>query len=208
MKARYLSLIFVLFAAAAFTAQQPAPTPELQPELKQALAHDDACFKPASSAASDQALAGSVATESSVTERKATRQSVTQQNATKPIVTEQVVTEPIRVGGREAGIIAAPQDACDCANGNCSTFVYLKSGSSYKLALQDRFSSLKPMKIVKHGMPSLSGKFQVSAGQEETTVFDWSGREYEPSLCATVTQRKNLRLPSIARHPCREVAKR
>jgi hypothetical protein len=172
MTARYLSLLFVLFAAVAFTAQQPAPTPELQPELKQALAHDDACFKPGSPAASDQALAGSVAAD--------------------PISTGQSVTE----------------DACGCANGNCSTFVYLKSGDSYKLALQDRFSSLKPMKIVKHGMPSLSGKFQVSAGQEETTVFDWSGRQYQPSLCATVTQRKNVRLPSISRHPCKEAGRR
>ncbi|HWG49597.1 MAG TPA: hypothetical protein VN669_07885 [Candidatus Acidoferrales bacterium] len=193
MTARYLSLLFVLFAAVAFTAQQPAPTPELQPELKQALAHDDACFKPGSPAASDQALAGSVAADPISTGQS---------------VTEQVVTEPIRVGGREAGIIAAPQDACGCANGNCSTFVYLKSGDSYKLALQDRFSSLKPMKIVKHGMPSLSGKFQVSAGQEETTVFDWSGRQYQPSLCATVTQRKNVRLPSISRHPCKEAGRR
>lgn len=193
MKPWYLSLLFLLFAAAAFTAQQPAPTPELQPELKQALAHDDACFKPTSDAASAQTLASSVATEPVIP---------------KKIVSDQVVTEQIRVGGREAGIIAAPQDACDCANGNCSTFVYLTSGSSYKLALQDRFSSLKPMKIVKHGMPSLSGKFQVSAGQEETTVFDWSGREYQPSLCATVTQRKNVRLPAIARHPCKETARR
>jgi hypothetical protein len=192
MKARYLSLLFVLFAAAAFTAQQPGPAADLQPELKQALAHDDACFKPTSDAASDQALAGPVASEPAVP---------------KKIVTEQVVTEQIRVGGREAGIIAAPQDACDCADGNCSTFVYLKSGDSYKLALEDRFSSLKPMKIVKHGMPSLSGKFQVTAGQEETTVFDWSGRQYQPSLCATVTQRKSVRLPSIVRHPCKSTGR-
>jgi hypothetical protein len=188
----------VFFAAVAFTAQQPATAPELQPELKQALAHDDACFKPGNAASSDQVLSGSVTTEPT-----AAGQIVTEQ-----VVTEQVVTEQIRVGGREAGIIAAPQDACGCANGNCSTFVYLKSGDNYKLALQDRFSSLKPMKIVKHGMPSLSGKFQVSAGQEETTVFDWSGRQYQPSLCATVTQRKNVRLPSISRHPCKEAARR
>jgi hypothetical protein len=132
MKAQYPLLLLVLFTAAAFTAQQSSPTaelqPELQPELQQALAHDDACFKPASAAASDQALAGSVSTDPV---------------ATEPNVSEQVVTEQIRVGGREAGIIAAPQDACDCANGNCSTFVYLKSGDSYKLSLHDRFSSLK-----------------------------------------------------------------
>ena len=182
----YLSLLFVLFAATAFPAQQSGSMADLQPELKQALAHDDACFR-TGSAVSNQALASAVATE--------------------PVVTEQVVTEQIRVGGREAGIIAAPQGGCDCANGNCSTFVYLKSGDSYKLALEDRFSSLKPMKIVKHGMPSLSGKFQVTPGREETTVFDWSGRRYQASLCATVTQRKSVRLPSISRHPCKNTSR-
>jgi len=192
MRHWYISMLFVLLAVSAFIAQQSGPVADLQPELKQALAHDDACFKPASGAGSDQALAGSVATEPAIP---------------KKIVTEQVVTEQIRVGGREAGIIASPQGGCDCADGNCSTFVYLRSGDNYKLALEDRFSSLKPMKIVKHGMPSLSGKFQVTAGQEETTVFDWSGRQYQPSLCATVTQRKSVRLPSIVRHPCKSTSR-
>jgi hypothetical protein len=63
------------------------------------------------------------------------------------------------------------------------------------------------MKIVKHGLPSLSGKFQVSPAEEETTVYDWSGKEYQPSLCATVVQRKNVRLPSISRHPCKDSVK-
>jgi hypothetical protein len=177
MKSCHISLLFVLLAATTFTAQQSGSMADLQPELKQALAHDDACFKTDTGAISDQALASTVA------------------------------TERILVGNHETGIIASPQDGCDCADGNCSTFVYLKSGDTYKLALEDRFSSLKPMKIVKHGMPSLSGKFQVKAGQEETTVFDWSGRQYQPSLCATVTQRKSVRLPSIVRHPCKSTSR-
>jgi len=172
MIVRYSFLFIVLAAGTPFSGGQSATVADLQPQLRQALAHDDACMGASAGDASNQALQS-------------------------PIETEE-----IRTGGRDDGIIAAPQDGCDCRKGNCSTFVYLKSGDGYKLALEDRFASLHPMKIVKHGLPSLSGKFQVSAVQEETTVFDWSGKQYEPSLCATVTQRKNIRLPSIARHPC------
>lgn len=113
-----------------------------------------------------------------------------------------VKTEEIRAAGREAGVIASPQDTCHCEGENCATFVYLKSGDSYRLALESKLASLHPMKIVKHGLPSLSGKVQVSPVQEETTVYDWNGQEYQPSLCATVMQRKNQRLPSISQHPC------
>lgn len=118
-----------------------------------------------------------------------------------------VKEEEIRSGGREAGVIVSPQDTCHCEGENCSTFVYIKSGESYTLTLQNRFASLRPMKIVKHGLPSLSGKLQVSPVQEETTVYDWNGQEYQPSLCATVVQRKNQRLPSITQHPCGRAAR-
>lgn len=178
MISRYSFLIFILVAGMAFSGGQSARIADLQPQLRQALAHDDACV--AASTIGD----------------------ISNQALQSPIETEE-----IRMGGHDAGVIAAPQDGCDCRNGNCSTFVYLKSSDGYKLALEEHFASLHPMKIVKHGLPSLSGKFQVSPVQEETTVFDWSGKQYEPSLCATVTQRKNVRLPSIARHPCRESAK-
>lgn len=116
-----------------------------------------------------------------------------------------VRTEEIRVGGREAGVIAAPQDACHCDGENCATFVYLKSGDDYKLALENKFASLHPMKVAMHGLPSLSGKLQVNGSQEETTVYDWDGKEYKPSLCATVSQLKNRKLPVIVRHPCGKV---
>lgn len=116
-----------------------------------------------------------------------------------------VKTEEIRVGGHEAGVIASPQDACHCENQNCATYVYLRSGDTYKLALENSFASLRPMKIIKHGLPSLSGKLQVNNAQEETTVFDWAGHSYEPSLCATITLRKNQRLPSIEHHACGRV---
>ncbi|MGE5322052.1 MAG: hypothetical protein ACM3SW_04290 [Actinomycetota bacterium] len=178
MTSRYSFLLFILAAATPFSSGQSARIADLQPQLQQALEHDDACVAPSKGDVSNQALQSPVE------------------------------TEEIRTGGHDAGVIAAPQDGCDCRNGNCSTFVYLKSGDNYKLALEEHFASLHPMKIVKHGMPSLSGKFQVTPDQEETTVFDWSGKQYEPSLCATVTHRKNIRLPSIARHPCPKSAGR
>jgi hypothetical protein len=177
MKIRYSFLLFVLFGGMAFSGEPSGRVADLQPELKQALAHDDACFKVSLDKPSDQVLQ-------------------------TPVDTQQIFS-----GGRQAGVIAVPQDDCDCRNGNCSTFVYLKSGDGYSLALQNHFSSLRPMKIVKHGLPSLSGKFQVSPVEEETTVYDWSGKQYQPSLCATVVQRKNVRLPSISRHACKDSVK-
>lgn len=178
MISRYSFLLFILAAGTLSSGGQSARIADLQPTLRQALAHDDACVAGSTGDISNQALQSPVE------------------------------TEEIRTGGHDDGIIAAPQDGCDCSNGNCSTFVYLKSGDGYKLALEERFASLHPMKIVKHGLPSLSGKFQVSAIQEETTVFDWSGKQYDPSLCATITQRRNIRLPSIARHPCTKSVRR
>jgi len=35
----------------------------------------------------------------------------------------------------------------------------------------------------------------------ETTVYDWDGKDYRPSLCASVTRGKKV--PTIVRHPCR-----
>jgi hypothetical protein len=108
---------------------------------------------------------------------------------------------PIRTGGREVGTIVEVQGTCHCRNGNCDALVYLRKGEGYRLALHEKYASLHPMKIVKQGMPSLTGKFEVSTLKMETTVYDWDGNNYKPSLCATVI--KGKRVPSITRHPCR-----
>jgi hypothetical protein len=171
MKPLYRFLVFLFVAGTAFSGEPSGRIADLQPELKQALVHDDSCAKSA-----EGTHAGELQS---------------------PVLTQKILFQ-----GREAGVIAAPQDDCHCRNGNCSTFVYLKSGEAYRLAFEERFATLRPMKVVKHGLPSLSGKFQVSQMQEETTVYDWSGRDYEPSLCATVTQRGHQKLPSISQHPC------
>jgi len=112
---------------------------------------------------------------------------------------------PIRSSGREVGTIVEVQGACHCQNGNCDALVYLRKGEGYRLALHEKYASLHPMKIVKQGMPSLTGQFEVSTLKMETTVYDWDGKNYKPSLCATVI--KGKRVPSITRHPCKPPAR-
>jgi hypothetical protein len=108
---------------------------------------------------------------------------------------------PIHSGGRDVGTIVEVQGACHCQNTNCDALVYLRSGEGYKLALHEKYASLHPMKIVKQGMPSLTGQFEISSLKMETTVYDWDGKAYKPSLCATVI--KGKKVPSITRHPCK-----
>lgn len=108
---------------------------------------------------------------------------------------------PIHSGGRDVGTIVEVQGACHCKNSNCDALVYLRNGEGYKLALHEKYASLHPMKIVKQGMPSLTGQFEVSSLKMETTVYDWDGKAYKPSLCATVI--KGKKVPSITRHPCK-----
>jgi hypothetical protein len=157
--------------------EQYARLSELQPELQQALVRDAACSVKPSSTSDGQGSALMVA----------------------PVTTQEILA-----AGREAGVIAAPHDSCHCVNENCSTFVYLRSDGDYKLALHDTFASLRPMKVAMHGLPSLSGKYQVNANQEETTVFNWNGQRYEPGLCATVTRRNNQKVPALATQPCKK----
>ena len=111
----------------------------------------------------------------------------------------------IRSGGRDVGAIVEVQGACHCQGMNCDSLVYLRQGEGYRLALHEKYASLHPMKIVKLGMPSLTGQFEVSAKQMETTVYDWDGKDYRPSLCATVI--KGSRVPAITRHACKVTAK-
>ena len=108
---------------------------------------------------------------------------------------------PIHAGGREAGTIVAVKGPCHCQATNCDVLVYLRNGQGYRLAVHEKYSSLHPMKIVKRGMPSLTGQFEISQQKMETTVYDWDGKDYRPSLCATVT--KGKRTPTIARHSCK-----
>lgn len=115
---------------------------------------------------------------------------------------EPTLTEiPIRSGSKEVGAIIEVQGACHCQATNCDSLVYLRTGQGYRLALHEKYASLHPMKIVKLGMPSLTGQFEVSDLKMETTVYDWNGKDYMPTLCATVV--KGKKPPTITRHPCK-----
>jgi hypothetical protein len=114
-------------------------------------------------------------------------------------------TLPIRSGGRDVGTIVEVQGACHCQSTNCDALVYLRSGEGYKLALHEKYASLHPMKIVKEGMPSLTGQFEVNSLKMETTVYDWDGKVNKPSLCATLI--KGKKVPSITRHPCKALSR-
>jgi hypothetical protein len=165
-------IIFLMFLAAA-GAVFAMQQDALPADLKDAALHDAACAKPDTAANTDGA------------------------NTEAPNVT----ALPIRTGGREMGTIVTVQGACHCQTSNCDTLVYLRTGQGYRMALREKYASLHPMKIVKRGMPSLTGKVEVSAARMETTVYDWDGKDYRPSLCATVI--KGKRVPSITQHPCK-----
>jgi hypothetical protein len=114
-----------------------------------------------------------------------------------------VKTQPIHnSSGAEAGTIVTPTDPCHCVNQNCRTYIFLKSGETYDLALADSFALLRPMKVLKKGLPSLTGKFQVSPSEAESTIYDWDGTRYRATLCATVTQGEGRARPTIAPHVC------
>lgn len=104
--------------------------------------------------------------------------------------------------GKNVGVIVKLSDACHCRDTNCGTYVFLRNDAGFKLAFSGGFSSLHPVRVFKHGYPSLSGKVQLSKAQAESTVFDWNGKAYAPSLCATVMQAAGRKAPSIVHHDC------
>lgn len=164
-----------LLAASAMSQGGAGTVAELPAGLKEALLRDAACEKPADSPAADQA--GFLAT---------------------PIVTQEIRGET----RAQVGVIAAFQSGCHCRDTNCTTYVYLKNGESYKLGFSRVFTSLHPMRGFKRGLPSLTGKLQVSESRAETTVYDWNGTQYQQSLCATITQATGQKRPTIVRHEC------
>ena len=173
----FIFLIFVIAASSACALQQY----ELPADLKDVSLHDAACVSPAASQNND----------------------AVNNDAAKMDAPELTAT-PIRAGGREVGSIVAVRGACHCQAANCDQLVYLRTGQGYRLALHEKYASLHSMKIVKLGMPSLTGQLEVTAARMETTVYDWDGKDYHPRLCATVI--KGKRVPSIMQHPCKAAA--
>ena len=125
---------------------------ELSPDLKAAALKDAACTSPADAQNADA--------QSNDANRNA--QSADTKSVDSKTNDSTLEALPIRSRGREVGTIVEVQGACHCQNGNCDALVYLRNGEGYRLALHEKYASLHPMKIVKQGMPSLTGQFEVS----------------------------------------------
>ena len=155
----------------------PGTVAGLQPDLRDALLRDAACSQAAESASTEA--------------------------GPQQMLEAAVTTQDIRsAAGANVGVIVMFNDACHCRDSACGTYVYLKNGTGYKLALSGAFSSMHPVRVFKRGYPSLTGKVQTSKAQVESTVYDWNGKSYAPSLCATITQTEGRRVPSIVHHDC------
>jgi hypothetical protein len=174
--ARFL-LVHLLCSAPVFAAQSgTGVNPNLKSELREALLRDAECGAKTAKA---------------------------EQVADREQFLATVQTQPLHgPRGVEIGVIATPSDLCRCPTANCKQYVYLISGETYRLVLEENFESLRPMKAAKLGVPSLTGKIRVNATTTENIIFNWNGSEYSPGVCATVTQRKGSELPAIAYHPC------
>ena len=170
-----IAILLSLLVTSMMSQNSTGTIADLPAELQEALQRDSACEKTAEVASPDP----------------------TQFRQT-PILTQQIRG----VAGAEVGMVVAPQGGCHCTGANCATYVYLKRGPAYKLALSRIFSSLHPMRVFNRGFPSLTGKLQVDESRTETTVYDWTGTDYHASLCATITQLKGQKRPTIARHAC------
>lgn len=170
-------LLTVFGAASCWAQSQSTKAPDLDLELSALLARDSVCDSKGTVAAAAQTAGASPLAQASPTVQ-------TLHNS----------------GGRNVGIIATVEDACHCSRGNCTNYVYLKSGQTYRLALKENLASLHPLKGFKQSMPALSGKLQVSESEAETIIYEWGVSEYRASICATVVQESGH--PVITKHPC------
>jgi hypothetical protein len=174
----FILVLTVVGAAACLAQSPPSKPPDLDAELSAMLARDSVCEVKGTAAGADQKPAGA------------------------PWLAQAPSIQTLHnSGGRNVGIIATVEDACHCSRGNCATYVYLKTGQTYRLALKENLASLHPLKGFKQSMPALSGKLQVSDSEAETIIYEWSGGEYQPGICATVVQESGGH-PVITKHAC------
>jgi len=165
----------VVTVAACLAQPQSSKATDLDPELSAMLARDSACESKGTVAGAEQ----------------------TQVAAQAPSDIQTLHNS----GGRNVGIIATVENACHCSRGNCTNYVYVKSGQTYRLALKEDLASLRPLKGFKQSMPALSGKMQVSDSEAETIIYEWDGSGYKAGICATVVQESGGH-PVITKHAC------
>jgi hypothetical protein len=170
----FILLMAVVGTAACFAQSPSSKAPDLNAELNAMLLRDSVCESKGSVAGAEQTQAPQATSDIQALHNSS---------------------------GRSVGIIATVADACHCSRGNCANYVYVRSGQTYHLVLKENLASLHPLKGFKQSMPALSGKLQVSDSEAETIIYEWSGGEYQPGICATVVHESSGH-PAITKHPC------
>jgi hypothetical protein len=172
-----IAAMTLMLLTGALSQTSPGTVAGLPADLRDAVLRDAACRQAAEPASNEAAQAGFLETA--------------------------VETQDIRsAAGKNVGVIVKLAEGCHCRETNCGTYVFLTSDAGFKLAFSGGFSSLHPVRVFKHGYPSLSGKVQLNKAQAESTVYDWNGKTYAPGLCATITQAAGRKAPSIVHHDC------
>ncbi len=182
MRSAIAILLFALAGALACFAQ-PGQVSSLEPGLRDAIVRDASCTpQPAARIADDPSA---------------------------HFLLSHVRLQTFR--GAHPGSIVVLDGACHCSeggseggadHGNCATYVYLRSGDTYRLALHGILASLRPLKGSRHGMPSLAARFEADDSKTETVIFEWTGAEYSPTLCASTVQSTGKRRAVIVKHDC------
>jgi hypothetical protein len=175
---RFTACLLVLIAgSAALCAAQTVKLADADPELRDALLRDAQCPAAAGAASNDADRAALLQTRFN--------------------------TQTLHgAGGAAVGVIAMPVEGCHCQKENCTAWVYVKSPAGFRLVLRQVFELVHPMKAWKHGMPSITGRYKVSETVYTTSVRDWNGSEYQPTMCATVTQGRDPHRPSVVKQDC------
>jgi len=178
-----IAIILFALASALICSAQPGQISSLEPGLRDALVRDATCAdKSAPRVADDPSFS----------------------------LQSHVRVQTFR--GVHPGSIVVLDGACDCWDsgakggsklGNCATYVYLRTGDSYRLALHGVFASLHPLlKSLRYGMPSLTARFDAGDSKAETFIFEWTGKDYKPTLCASIVESTGKRRAAITKHSC------
>jgi hypothetical protein len=184
MRTRFtIAILLFALAGALVCSAQSDQVSSLEPSLRDALVHDASC-----TAQSAQSIADDPSAQ---------------------FVQSHVRIQTFR--GAHPGTIVVLDGACHCVDsgsegvsklGNCATYVYLRAGDTYRLALHGVFATLRPvLKSLRFGMPSLTARFEAGDSKAETVIFEWTGKDYKPTLCASIVESGKRRLP-ITKHDC------
>ncbi len=191
-------LLFVLASALASFAQ-PDQISALDPGLRDALVRDASCGSQSAPRIADDPAAQFLQSHVKLQTFRGTQHGL--------IVVLDGACRCSEIGperGSERGSTSGATSGAEAGSqaANCATYVYLRSGDSYRLALHGVFASLRPLsKGLRHGMPSLTARFEAGDSKAETVIFEWSGKEYQPTLCASIVESGKRRLP-ITKHAC------